>query len=649
MKRGARLLAGLLLAVLLPAAQALQWPGIRDGALHLRVSRDDQLQVSWQPAWQAEANAEQLFLQSGDGRLLAQRDILPDEPRGALRWALPAGAGDYRVEVPGYSFRRYRFGHAETSAALFEPAKLHVSAELPSGMQFYFRVPAGTQALLGGKYHGGIRRLELERLGDGLRLQLTLQVHDHYADSDQLALPVTAAEQVWRLRPQGSGKAAFWLDGSANLFAQRPEHLFSPAARAGQVALQLHAERLGRTPWLGVALPYTPPEAPELLARLAPRAANHYTFADVLERRPDHEQAFRPLYRHRYAIAVDSTLLALTGRRSRLDADARSRLGLQRWVAGIRGLGVHGRHYLAFADEPNLNYPDYPSFAGYFAAMLAEAQAIPGLREAGVRIAVPASSRLLNGPLRDGAAERRGIDWARRLLAEHGEAIDALSWHEWMVRDLRATRVYREQVRQAAQLVGLDAQGRPRKALLLEQTNLSSGASVSPYEQATHFAALWWASVAANAAQDGLLELLNWFPATDDPHHRKGMIATRDGTQFRLKPVGQAMAFMQAHWLDEVLRLDNDAFEVDALAMASGAQRALFGVNKAPRRQQVRLRGALPGCAAHPAPQLLLLDAPASAADGTPHAGAVTCQADTWQFELPGEVLFVLRWQHADG
>src|SRR5690606_33933658 len=223
---------------------------------------------------------------------------------------------------------------------------------------------------------------------------------------------------------------------------------------------------------------------------------------------------------------------------------------------------------------------DYASYRRYFQAMLERVQRFPGAREAGVRIAMPASSNLVNGPFHEGSRQRIGLDWSRRLLAEHDAQIDALAWHEWMVRDLLATRSYRDSVRQAAALVGLDDQGRPRKALLLDQTNMSSGSSLSRYDQDTHYASLWWASVVVNASADGLLDMLNWFHVADEPEWPKGMVRVLGEDHFELKPVGLAQQFIQRHWLTQVLSLDNDAFEVDALAMAEGRQRSLLGVNK---------------------------------------------------------------------
>ena len=121
-----------------------------------------------------------------------------------------------------------------------------------------------------------------------------------------------------------------------------------------------------------------------------------------------------------------------------------------------------------------------------------------------------------------------------------------------MIRDLLATRVYRDSVRRAAELVGRDANGQPRKALLLDQTNLSSGSSLSPYDQETHYTSLWWASVVINASQDGLLSMLNWFQAADEPQYPKGMLRILGEDRFELKPVGLAQQFIARHWLHQV-------------------------------------------------------------------------------------------------
>lgn len=619
-------------------AAPMRWADIRDGSLYLQTDRPDTLTVRWVPAWQADANEERLYLLDGNGNLKGERLIAASETRGKQSWPLAPSAASYRLEIPGYSFRRYTIEHDEHTVALFAPAKVHFSAETRGGDELYFKVAPGEHAILAGKFHGGINALQVQRVSDNKQLSLALKPHRAYWQFDQLALPVTQDEQVWRLRLQGSGKVAFWLDGTANLFAQKPQQLKPLREDDGQTRLTLHKEMLGPTPNLGIYLPYVlPPQSSfAVLDALKPQAGTYYSFVDVTAQNPHHEDAFRQLYQNRFGITQNLTLLAGSQRQADLRADTQSNAGLDAWLAATRALGGTGTHYIAFADEPNLNYSSYADYQAIFNSMARQVRSDPANAKAGVRIAMPATSRFVNGPFADNAADKRGIDWARRLLAESGEQIDALAWHEWMIRDLLATRVYRDSVRRAAELVGLDAKGRPRKALLLDQTNLSSGSSLSPYDQETHFASMWWTSVVINSAQDGLLDMLNWFQAADEPTYPKGMVRVLGGDRFELKPVGLAQQFIQQHWLKNVMRLDNDAFEVDVLAMATERQRSLLGVNKGVRSQRVDLAGAT--CPLAKGALVYF------GADSRSRSAQFNCHDGRVSFDLPGETLFALSW-----
>ncbi len=640
MQRWWKMAAGLCLWSLAFLAQgaAMQWTGIRDGSLYLQTDRPDYVTVRWVPAWQANANSEHLYLLNGQGRLVGERLIKATQERGEQQWPLLPGAASYRLEIPGYSFRRYTVEHDARTQAMFAPAKVHFSAETHDGDELYFKVAPGEQAVLAGKFHGGVRSLQARRVADGKQVQLNLKPYPAYWQFDQVALPVANVEQTWRLQLQGNGKAAFWLDGTANLFAQTAEHLQPLRQDPGQAHLKLYGDVLGTTPKLGISLPYAmpPPSAYPVIDTLKPRAATYYSFVDVTAAKPDHEDRFRRLYQDRFGITRDITLLAGSARKADLQADHVSTSGLQAWLKSTRAMDGKGLHYLSFADEPNLNYPDFASFQQVFKSMASQVRADPANTRAGVRIAIPASSRFTNGPLAENAADRRGIDWARRLLAESSDQIDALAWHEWMIRDLLATRVYRNSVRRAADLVGLDSNGRPRKALLLDQTNMSSGSSLSPYDQETHYAALWWTSVVINASADGWLDMLNWFQSADEPEYPKGMVRVLDNQRLELKPVGLAQQFIQQHWLEQVLRLDNDAFEVDVLAMATDARRGLLGVNKSTRPQQV----SLDGVSCPQAKAELVYFGP----DNHSLSAPFNCEAGQIRFLLPGETLFALSW-----
>ena len=171
---------------------------------------------------------------------------------------------------------------------------------------------------------------------------------------------------------------------------------------------------------------------------------------------------------------------------------------------------------------------------------------------------------------------------------------------------------------------------------MLDQTNLSSGSSLSPYDQETHFTSLWWASVVINASQDGLLTMLNWFQAADEPQYPKGMLRVLGDDRFELKPVGLAQQFIHQHWLHNVLWLENDAFEVDVLAMAADDQRGLLGVNKGTRLQRVDLAGAK--CPLNNGALRYF------GADNRSRDAPFRCQDGRVRFELPGQTLFALSW-----
>ncbi|MHC8326235.1 hypothetical protein [Pseudomonas sp. LB1P83] len=619
-------------------AAPMRWADIRDGSLYLQPDRPDTLTIRWAPAWQADANEERLYLLDGQGKLQGERLIAASESRGSQSWPLAPSASSYQLEIPGYSFRRYRVEHDDRTVALFAPAKVHFSAETHNGDELYFKVAPGEHAVLAGKFHGGVSALQAQRVGDGKQVALALKPYRGYWQFDKVELPVATEPQVWRLRLQGSGKVAFWLDGTANLFAQNPQQLKPLREDDGQTRLTLHPKVLGPTPNLAIALPYVkvPESSYAVLDALKPQAGTYYSFVDITAKNPHYEDAFRKLYQDRFGITQDITLLAGSQRQADLRADTMSNAGLDAWLATTRALGGKGTHYIGFADEPNLNYPDYANYQSIFNSMARQVRSNPANAKAGVRIAMPASSRLVNGPFADNAADKRGIDWATRLLAESGDNIDALAWHEWMIRDLLATRVYRDSVRRAAELVGLDAQGRPRKALLLDQTNMSSGSSLSPYDQETDFASLWWASVVINSSQDGLLEMLGWFQAADEPNYPKGMLRVLGENSFELKPVGMAQQFIREHWLRDVMSLENDAFEVDVLAMAEDLKRSLLGVNKGTRLQRVALTGA----------QCPMANGSLRyfGADNRARDAPFDCKDGRVSFELPGRTLFTLSW-----
>lgn len=626
-------------------AGSLPWQNLRDVTLFILPQQPTQLSLSWSDAWQAEAHTDRYFLQDAKGNLLAQQYLDSTSITGSASYALKAD-GPYQLTIPGYSFRNFRMDVAN-SLVLLQPPKgrLALTSRQPNST-LYFRTRTGVKNVLGGRYQdGGIVALEAKRLSDGQRVRLTLnQQYDKGFYFDQVTLPDSGQEDTWQLTLIGQGKAAFWLDGSSNLFAASEEELTALRLLPGQVRLTLGSKLLGPTPKLGMAQ-FDPNQLPASiqagLQSTQPRFSANYAFYDVLNRNPTHfEAAIQGM--QKMGVKDSLTLLGGTGAQGAmfrvLTASQEVKTGLAAWIKLRIRQQNGGLHYISFADEPNLNYPDYATYQRYFREMAQWVRNYPGAYKAGIRIAVPASSLFIDGPSSSNSSARKGADWTRRLLQDNPGLIDAIAWHEWdHSKNLLSTRWYRYSLQQTVKLVGTDDQGRPKLPLFIDQTNIGSGNSTSPYDQNTFYAGLWWMSVVINSSQDGWLSGLAWFLSIDDENHQKGVVRYDSG-KLSMRPVAGTMAFIARHWGNTVQALDNTAFDVDAMAMTSADnQQIILGVNKAARQQQVSLSG-LKSCSPD-AIQLTLL----TASGEQPHA--LTCQANTAQFTLPPQSIFAMSWK----
>ncbi|PXF32856.1 hypothetical protein WH50_02165 [Pokkaliibacter plantistimulans] len=627
-------------------ASPLPWSNLRAVQLYIFPAAATTLQIDWRAAWLADANQDRLFVLDAQGQLLDEQTLDAGNANGSHTTSL-TGQGPYQVVIPGYSFRNFRLA-APQSAILLQPSKVHFSLTAEQrNSELYFQTKAGEQAILGGKYQDkGISAYSLRRLSDGKQLQLPLsQTLQRGFQYDRLPLPVSQQREVWQLTLNGTGKAAFWLDGTANLFAQSPGDLRDVNFATGQVSLTLGTHANGKTPKLGF-YDFNASQLPramlQSLAALKPRFLGAYSFYDALNRDPfrqdDNMQTLQ-----RMGMEDSVTLLAGTGmngaQRGRLDATDDVKRGLAAWLNMRIRLQNGGLHYISFADEPNNVYPDYASYERYFRQMAQFVRSYPGAYEAGVRIAAPASANFVNTPFSDGAAQRKGIDWARQLLADNPGLVDAVAWHEWdHSKDLLATRWYRHSVQQAAQLVGSHPDGSARLPLYIDQTNIGSGNSTSPYQQDTFYADLWWTSVVINSAMDGKLSGLAWFLTVDDDNHHKGIVGFDNG-QFTLRPVARAMAFINRFWKPITLPLQNSAFEVDAMAMTDNRSISILAVNKAARMQHVTLPSK--SLCANTSLNLTILTVEGET------SGHFVCRQGQLSFTVPPQSLFALHWNNA--
>lgn len=579
-----------LLSVTNQIAFAQDWQNLRDGVIHIRVTKPNTtVTLRWRDAWISEAQRDHLYLQNPDGSLLKKWVLSSTQTPGKDQITLPK-KGDYQLHVTGYSFRNIDLSVNNDALTQFEPVKIHKSVALPGNGRLYFHVPANQSFRFNAKHFGGVGQfflgVEQNRHHQALSLDKKLE-HSRFNSID---IPAHSQDRVWRLTWNGQGKSAFWLDHIPNLFALTPESVFKPNLIPALINARVHNKIKGHTPALGTSMPFAkpPPIALKLMEGWNLTTANHYTFIDVLLRKPKHDLSFLPLYEQLLGLTPSSVIVAKTGRRPVLDDPDEVSQVLKRYFITRHQLGLLNGSYIALADEPNLNYPSYNSFEKYFAAVVNEikSQPEPALKQ--VKFAVPQSSRFIEGPTRKGADSRIGIDWADKLLQKHGQHIDAISWHQWMVRDLIDTSRYRDSVRAAAALAQKHQQRLDKQLdLVLAQTNISSGLALSPYEQNTQFAALWWASVVVQSSQEGELDQLVWFKADDDPVYPKGLAFEN----FKNKPVGEAIGFIgenMGHW---VLNSHISHPELDLLATLSEDKKTLIllGVNKSDRKQNVEI------------------------------------------------------------
>lgn len=621
------------------------WPNIRDGVVHIRVPGESpnsqrKIQISWQDAWISEAQTDHLYLLNPDGSLNRKLRLIKNNTPGTADLELPE-PGDYQLHVTGASFRNISVHANKSLATQFEPVKVHKSISVPTKGRVYFSNPEGKAFKFAAKYHGGPTTFYITPIDNqkAKPLRLRLDKQEHHWEFDSLLVPAGKKNQLWQVTWDGSGKVAFWLDGIANLFAISQAHLFKPDWQAGTAHITVGNGISGTVPAIGAALPFTnPPQSSyELLDKWQLNAANHYTFSDALTDKPHHDISFLKLYENRFGIKNSSIILAETGRQPLIRNVDRTAKFLNRYLKERHQNGLLNNAYLAFADEPNLNYPDYETFARHFAKLASGIKKSSDPAVNATLIAAPQSSRFVNGPTRSGAEQRRGIDWAEQLIKSHGQWLDAISWHEWMVRDLIDTSRYQEAVIAAQQLVAQhqDILKKDIK-LIIGQTNISSGKSLSLYEQETHFAALWWTSVVIQSSQSGALDQLVWFKAADDPNYPKGL-ATVTPHGYQEKPVSKAMTFINRHMGRWVLQSNSSHPEVDLLATLSEdkAILSLLGVNKSPRRQQLTIQ--LPESVADP--ELILFNEQAPAALTTNAKGREI------NVSLEGETIFVIKVQ----
>lgn len=574
---------------------ATVWPDIRDGVIHIEIPADPLLPISisvnWQDAWISKSQTDHIFLQKPNGSL-QEKIILNDHNTPGKKQLNLVTAGIYRLEITGASFRNVTVTIPEGVHSMFEPVKVHKSISLPAREKLYFHVPKAKEFTFGCKTYGQISRFTLSpNKGDDV-FAVNCRKHKNHSEFDQKEFPPSKKETIWELRWRGKGKVSFWVDSIPNLFAQAPEDLFELQYAAAESHVQVTNTILGRIPAIGAALPFTAPpqNAYALIKGWKLSAANHYIFTDYFEDQQSRNNDFLSLYEEQFSIPDNNAIFGISGRKTVFDSTERAQQAVLGYLKQHKNLPGH-RTYYSIGDEPNLNYPSYKSYAKLFGSIATAIKNNPDETIRKTRLAVPQSSRFQYGPTRSGAEDRVGIDWAEKLIKEYGEYIDAISWHEWLVRDLLDTPRYRESVERANTLIHkYQDRFKNKPALIIGQTNISSGSSLSPYENDTFFAALWWTSVVIQSSLPGTLNQLIWFKAADDGIYNKGLV-TVHGNSFIEKPVGRAMTFINSNIGSWVMKITGNHPELDVLATLSAdkTELRLLGVNKMARKHVLQL------------------------------------------------------------
>lgn len=620
-------------------AGATVWSNIRDGVVHVAVAESLELpvtvSVAWKDVWISESQEDHFFIQKPDGSLLDRHILNRDNTPGQITYRLEQ-PGNYRLEVTGASFRNITVAVPAGVKSMLEPVKVHKSVELPRNGQLFFRVPAKQSFSFAAKNYGGVKSFLLTNSGNEDSFTLDCREHVYYSEFDRKKFAAQENPTIQQLSWDGKGKVAFWLDGVANLFTQRPGDFFE--LKPGEVEIQVRIDRgvIGPTPALGVAFPFIAPPAAaaQIIDHWQLSAASHYVFVDYYQREENRGVDFKEQYERRFHLLKDNAIFGITGRKMVFSSmDKVAETVLDYLASSARSADCET--YFAFADEPNLNYGSYGQYARQFGRIAAEIKSHPNPKINHVLLATPQSSRFLNGPTRSGAEKRRGYDWAEKLIQDYGQYIDALSWHEWLVRDLIDTGRYREAVEKAYGLV-LKYRNRFTRepALIIGQTNISSGPTLSPYENDTFFAALWWTSVVIQSSLPGKLQQLVWFKVEDDKVYKKGLLAIENGIPVE-KPVAGAMAFINRNLGKWVLPVQQEHPELDLLATLSDDKKRLMvlGVNKSSR------------------PQFLQISLPFSCTDGTAASLNETGSQEIdytaveagMGFRLAGETIFSLQ------
>lgn len=632
---------------------------LREGTFHIKPTVNSNLKLHWKAVYLAESNGDTLWLQDDKGDLISEIRIYEGDNEGDRTMPLEAGK-NYRLVIPGYSYRNFDVTFEEEAYWVWEPVRVHWMGSMGNNSRWYFNLEAGEEATFCMKdYNAGPIEspygATLTCLYPDLTVNFVLEKKPEFYEFNSVTLPVQPNACVWRVDIRGGGRTGMWLDGVPNYFSQRSSRYYRPPVNNNTVVTGapsfLAGTDVGKMPYFSHYHGYQTLDKGganlgELFKRTKPQSANIYTILDVIYARPHFEDVFRDEMTSKYGIKRDYTICAISGRVADLDFvnNPVAIGGLNNWIDNIHRINDGQEHYIAPIDEPNLNFNTFEEYAATFLAFAQLVRNNPKSEEARIKISAPSTSRFTRG-ITSGSDPHKGSDWGRQIVELYPEYVDAITWHDWTVHGLLNVRQITEDIEAAYEM----SNGGARR-LCLEQTNTSGGSSVSLYDQNTQRAQLWWAGNYIAGTRTGKMDDMMWFLDQDDEGHPKGLFYTHPDAPDPANYYSMKMVGLFQEWfvkyvteasIGRVFDIDQPKLEVDFTAFTNikgGVTRKfIMGVNKSERSYDVRLEGFNLGNGPDIKLDIWKPDGTAGTITPTINTGTQVCT-----FTLPPETIFVL-------
>ncbi len=629
------LLISVLLLVCDPSASGRLLGEIRDGAVYIRGS-DLEVEVSYSPTYLTDWNKNFVYFQSPTGELLERTELDFGDAQGSFTYTLGPEYGDYVITFAPFTHRKFIVEVPDGTPVVFRPTKFHTSMHVWSALnRFYFFVPEGTP---GFSIHA---RRPVASYADSLvlydphgtrvtGLELPFPgAHAFYPfASDSIAAPESGFWWVEFPDPGSGNKVAFWVDGIPSDFVIDPADWFSPEHEAG--ASQVTAAGVaGPAGILGGLVGGNPPdELIERIAYLGLESSNYYIGQRWREPANDNADPFdidwsgfnwdddarMELYAgdpcHLELSSIFQPAEWLPGHL--VDPQDQEELAelLEAYLIHHNAQQGRGQVFFTPLDEPNMRGYTSSDYARLAQVLGARKNGHPDSLVSQAKVLVPGSSNFSEV----WAGGEFGIEWARQCYELYDADIDGINFHLWNWRSLLDHHRFGREIELAHEIIATyDSDSDTLEAIVIDQTNICSGADSSPYQVNTFYGALWWAGVVCHTIGTGYATAVHFFTTMDDDHHRKGLIYGPE-ENYAIKPVGYAMKMLIDAKRSEVIRARSDHPEIDVLVtvdrqrrpLASGGGRdddpadptepsaAIVLVNKGLRTNQVHLQLELP-------------------------------------------------------